>query len=359
MLHVSLLAETDQVIHCQIQVIDTGHNFFASFVYGSNDDTLRRSLWANLCSFGYSIGDSPWISLGDFNVVRFTGEIDGGLNIRSNAVIEFGECLLDVGLDDLRYYGQLLTWCNRQFNGMVIHRKLDGVLVNSAWLSLYPCSSAMFLPPGASDHCPGVVFVGTSQTHRKSPFKFFNFYADHENFLHIVAHAFNTPIQGCHQFQVAKKLKLLKVELKRLNCDPSHHASFAVKNAKISLDNCQENLASTPTNLSLVDLEQSLLKNYSDCLVREESFVKQKSHVHWMACGDRNTAFFYNSIKKRANRNRIASICRSDGSVTSVLLIKSKLSFLTLLVMLSLPLLVDGVLGIIFCLYRSFFEVII
>ncbi|KAM2227925.1 hypothetical protein ACFXTI_014684 [Malus domestica] len=37
-----------------------------------------------------------------------------------------------------------------------------------------------------------------------------------------------------------------------------------------------------------------------------------------MVYGDRNTAFFYNSIKKRANRNRIASICRSDGSITSV-----------------------------------------
>ncbi|KAB2614993.1 hypothetical protein D8674_021581 [Pyrus ussuriensis x Pyrus communis] len=87
------------------------------------------SLWANLCSFRHSIGDSPWILLGYFNVVRFTGEIDGGLNIRSNAIIAFGECLLDVGLDDLRYSSQFLTWCNRQFNGMVIHRKLDHVLV--------------------------------------------------------------------------------------------------------------------------------------------------------------------------------------------------------------------------------------
>lgn len=99
---------------------------------------------ANLCSFRHSIGDAPWIVLGDFNVVRSIGEIDGGSNLRSNVIIGFGDCLLDVDLDDLRFSGQHLTWCNKQFNNMVIYRKLNRVFVNIGCLSMFPNSSAIF-----------------------------------------------------------------------------------------------------------------------------------------------------------------------------------------------------------------------
>ncbi|KAM1175160.1 hypothetical protein ACFX19_028189 [Malus domestica] len=106
---------------------------------------------ANLCSFRHFIGDAPWIVLGDFNVVRSTGEIDGGSNLRSNVIIGFGDCLLDVELNDLR---------------------------------------------------------------------------------------------------------------------------FSVKNAKATNDCCQVSLVSIHTNLSLAELEKTLLKNYSGSLVMDESFVK-------------------------------------------------------------------------------------
>ncbi|KAM1175158.1 hypothetical protein ACFX13_028257 [Malus domestica] len=127
-----------------------------------NDFTIRRrkgriiEVKANLCSFRHSIGDAPWIVLGDFNVVRSTGEIDGGSNLRSNVIIGFGDCLLDVDLDDLR---------------------------------------------------------------------------------------------------------------------------FSVKNSKATNDCCQVSLASMHTNLSLAELEKTLLKNYSGSLIMDESFVKRKSRV--------------------------------------------------------------------------------
>ncbi|KAM2003568.1 hypothetical protein ACFX15_027115 [Malus domestica] len=133
-----------------------------------NDFTIRRrkgriiEVKANLCSFRHSIGDAPWIVLGDFNVVRSTGEIDGGSNLRSN---------------------------------------------------------------------------------------------------------------------VGKKLRLVKVELKKLNCTPSLHVSLTVKNSKATNDCCQVSLASMHTNLSLAELEKTLLKNYSSSLIMDESFVKRKSRV--------------------------------------------------------------------------------
>ncbi|KAM1063464.1 hypothetical protein ACFX2H_027427 [Malus domestica] len=55
--------------------------------------------------------------------------------------------------------------------------------------------------------------------------------------------------------------------------------SILVKNSKATNDCCQVSLVSIHTNLSLAELEKTLLKNYSGSLVMDESFVKRKSRV--------------------------------------------------------------------------------
>lgn len=119
---------------------------------------------------------------------------------------------------------------------MISYRKLDCVLTNSHWLESFPFSAVRFLHPGRSDHCPAVVSLGEERRHRCAPFKFFNFYVD--------------------QFQLAFKLKLIKKELKKINRRPLADVSIAVKSAKGALDNCQELLATSPSNSLLADLEQ-------------------------------------------------------------------------------------------------------
>ncbi|KAK3189545.1 hypothetical protein Dsin_029106 [Dipteronia sinensis] len=44
-LNITKISETDQIIHCNAYILDTNDQFRISFVYGSNEDRLRKALW--------------------------------------------------------------------------------------------------------------------------------------------------------------------------------------------------------------------------------------------------------------------------------------------------------------------------
>jgi hypothetical protein len=64
--------------------------------------------------------------------------------------------------------------------------KLDRVLVNEKWNLNFPLSEARFLPSGMSDHSPMVVKVIGNDQNKRKPFKFFNMWMDHDEFMPLV-----------------------------------------------------------------------------------------------------------------------------------------------------------------------------
>lgn len=56
---------------------------------------------------------------------------------------------------------------------------------------------------------------------------------------------------------------------------------------------------------------------YTDALAIEEKLLKKKSRVQWLKKRDKNSTFFFKTMTKHRNRNRIATINRSDGSIAS------------------------------------------
>lgn len=165
---------TDQLVHAEVIIIQKQIRFFVTFVYGQNCYIQRRHLWNSLCAISNGLASSPWISLGDFNIIRYRSERLGGSQSWPHYIEEFNECCQYTNLDDLRYSGQLLTW-SKGSGSSFLARKLDRVLVNPAWHMVFPKAEAIFHEKGASDHSPAMVNMGVQLHTRKPAFRFFFF----------------------------------------------------------------------------------------------------------------------------------------------------------------------------------------
>ena len=207
----------DQAILCRIAVLKDNSSFFCSAVYASNIQNDRRVLWSHLQGCSAYVGTMSLFLLGDFNTTRFASEKIGGNMNTNTAMEEFHACLFNLELDDIPFNGPLFTWINRRVGDHFVARKLDRSLQNECALDTYPYVVTDVLNPGLSDHCPLLVNLNSSvdtRPKRRSPFKFFNFWADHPVFLDLVKDAWDIDMYGTPMYRLTRKLRSVKIHLK-------------------------------------------------------------------------------------------------------------------------------------------------
>ncbi|KAL3733326.1 hypothetical protein ACJRO7_022799 [Eucalyptus globulus] len=257
----------------------------------------------------------PWLVAGDFNAIKDPSDRFGGSSLWIPYFDEFGNCLAQTELGDLRYVGLRFTWSTSAGTSRKM-RKIDRVLVNSKWNMEFSFSEASFLNPGILDHSPMVVRV-LNPFFKRRPFKYFNLWAKHSNFPSIVQQAWDTPVVGVAMFKLVSKLKVLKNRLKQLNREEFSNISVRTAEAREALRLAQLDLHLDPTNSDFAHLEKAHRKLFVNLRRDEESFYRQKSRIRWLKEGDRNTKFFHNSVKRRQLRNRILSVKDSSGALIS------------------------------------------
>lgn len=310
---IQVLDQSDQFIHCEVQSKCGNSPFFATFVYGDNFYLNRQALWSRLHLLSTA---SPWIVLGDFNVIRFPREKVGGSAYWPPYMDDFNNCLFALGLDDLRYTGCFLTWANKQDPTHFVSTKLDHVLVNEHWMRMYNCSNAHFPNPVISDHSPAITTILPCPRKSNKPFKFFDFLADHPQFLDIVQRVWRRVIIGNPMYRVCEKLKLLQSEFKQINRSDFSDVSARVVESRQLLDTLQQALSTQNPDPSLICQEREAYKHLLNLLRAEKSLAKQKSRIQWMKLGDQCTSYFFKSVTNTRNRSRITSLVLEDGSLT-------------------------------------------
>ncbi|XP_059669250.1 uncharacterized protein LOC132314395 [Cornus florida] len=216
-MYLSVISTSSQAIHCSISILGQNVNFFTSFVYATNIATDRQLLWDDISYHAHLFSHSPWLLMGDLNVIPNIGETHGGSMRWSNAMTDFTECLQETELDDLKFSGILYFWSKKILGDACIAKKLERALVNLGWTKNFPSSECTFLPPGISDHSPILITLDLNTPRRCVPFRFFNTWSSHPKFHSTVHEVWITYIRGTSMFQVVQKLKLLKKVL-RASC---------------------------------------------------------------------------------------------------------------------------------------------
>ncbi|XP_039155725.1 uncharacterized protein LOC120287105 [Eucalyptus grandis] len=271
----ALSACSSQAIHGRLIYLNSGISFIITVVYAEHSFTLRRPLWADLIQSSFQVVDSPWIVAGDFNAIRSSSDKADISNYWIPAFNDFGDCLNQAGLDDLRYVGNRFTWSASSGPSRKL-RKIDKVLTNSAWNSIFSFSEASFLPPGVSDHSPMMVRILPTP---------------------------NTP-------------RALKYRLKLLNKEVYADISAKTDEARRLLSLAQEAIQLDPHNHDLANEEKEHFRVFSELRLQEESFFRQKSRIRWLKEGDLNTKYFHHLVKRSHLRNRILSIYNGDTLVS-------------------------------------------
>ncbi|XVE49746.1 hypothetical protein DITRI_Ditri01bG0106000 [Diplodiscus trichospermus] len=167
---------------------------------------------------------------------------------------EFVDCRNEIAVFDHIVAGPLFTWSNKHQEGFLA-RKLDQALINDYWEAI---AYVEFLAPEVSDHCPALIQFKSSSFQPAKPFKFYNFWAKHSDFLGVVEESWKLPVKGNPMKILYNKLRRLKPELKKLNKAHFSDISFRVNQKIEELVQIQKQILTFATDVELVAKEHRL-----------------------------------------------------------------------------------------------------
>lgn len=312
---VVVLAKSLQMITCDVLLPWSSSWMVISIVYASNDEDTRKDLWKELVHMAISTNamSRPWIVLGDFNQILHAREhsISTPSNV-NNRIRDFRQCLLESELSDLVFKGSSFTWWNR-CGSRPVAKKLDRVLVNDNWTSLFPNAHAFFGEPDFSDHASSGVILDAAAVKDIRPFKFFNYLLRNQDFIHLIAeHWYTFNIKGSAMFRVSRKLKLLKPLIRLFSKDNFSDLEKRVVEAHVLvLANQRKTLDNPSFENAARELES--IRKWQILVTAEEGFFCQKSRVTWLSECDSNTAYFHRMADARKSINNIQFLVDDNG----------------------------------------------
>ncbi|KAK9672338.1 hypothetical protein RND81_12G094100 [Saponaria officinalis] len=313
--HVLCLMYDAQYIHMEVTDLSTSVKYFCTFIYAFNSVQERKALWAALIDIANGV-DGPWLIVGDFNCVLSPLERLGG-KTSDEEMNDFQECIDRCGLLTIPSSGSFFTWNNKQGPESRIFSRLDRALGNKHWLVNMEGVYAHFHNEGIFDHTPCTIQSTTLQTATGRSFKYYNMWSAADDFLPCVMTGWRLRCWGTKMYCLTKKLKNLKQPLKMLNKQLYDDIENNSIRAGLYLDYVQTQLKKDPSSVEWCHKELNAAKTYRELKVACDSFLRQKSKVHWVMDGDDNTRYFHNVLKARYVQNTVCRINDMNGFVCS------------------------------------------
>ncbi|XP_059636033.1 uncharacterized protein LOC132278247 [Cornus florida] len=240
----------DQCMLFKVVVNSTREEFYCTPVYAANQNKNRLDLWKYIFDYA-DLVHGPWITLGDWNAIRFHGDKKGGSRVPQRMLDEFNLCLQQVSKD----------------------------------------------------------FVSGPK-----PFKMLKVWCDKREVLPLVQQAWDINVKGIPMHRLLLKLRNVKKDVKQWNKNVFGDVGEKIIQMTLKLETIQGSLLQNPTD-AMLDEEQTIRDEYESAMADQEIMMAQKSILFWLWDNDKCTAYFHKKLKQHRNFNAITKIENAEGVV--------------------------------------------
>lgn len=130
--------------------------------YGWLEDNNKQKT-GELMKMLYNDKDNkPWLCGGDFNVMLWSSEKQGGGDFKFEDATMFREALEYCHLEDLHYTRHPFTWTNNQGGDKNLQERLDRFVANEGWREMFRGAYVSHLAKRRSDHLPIILTLKKS-----------------------------------------------------------------------------------------------------------------------------------------------------------------------------------------------------
>ncbi|CAN6180303.1 unnamed protein product [Urochloa humidicola] len=154
------------------------HHLTITNVYAPADHRDSRLFLNGLLELAPHV-HGPWLLVGDFNLVRDTGDKNNG-HINHALCSAFNDTVDALGVIELPLLERLFTWSNMREQPTLA--RFDRAFFSNAFSCTFPDTSLTSLPRPTSDHYPLLVRISTTIP-RSSLFCFENTWLHNPTFL--------------------------------------------------------------------------------------------------------------------------------------------------------------------------------
>ncbi|XP_058775012.1 uncharacterized protein LOC131649262 [Vicia villosa] len=260
-----------------------GLNVYVINVYSSCLITKKRLMWKELV---------------DRKSRRLKERKGRSLTLLGQETEEFNDFIENLEVVDARAVGKKFTWFSRDRGAM---SRLDRFLVSNCLMEVWKIDGQV---------------IGCVKDWDPKPFKFFNDWTKHEDFILFVENAWKSLNgRGRVTYVLKEKLRGMRGKLRLWNMEIYGYLNLedgeAVKDLNV-LDYTKVSNDTMDVD-SLVSRRTLASSRVWNVVKAKEGFLPQKERSTWFAEGDSHPRFFHKAMKIRIARNSIVGLNSARG----------------------------------------------